>query len=278
MSNIVPADAGGRHKLGTIVDSLTELNVLNEDEEIVIPHVRRQCLHETNVEVSQEQIQQGAGGVALNFIAAGVPIGADLGGGGNSSQNDKFGFARVDTEWFQPTTDDYQDAVTKASGLKDYLESSRFAPVYMITGIKTGREPSITRMRGSKVEGKFLLGVDVGGVASIGPRGDGSRTVNLSQKSDVSTDLLFGIKVRKLMYKRRHVVLGKREWSNEPYNKGAELVGADRGEVPQADVAPFYVEEVELSNELMGCINRDEEDVDGSVITWILPEGDEVPH
>jgi hypothetical protein len=56
VANIVPPDAGGPLEIGTIIDSLQELNPLNEGEEIKLAHERMFCIHEEGFEATRNQV------------------------------------------------------------------------------------------------------------------------------------------------------------------------------------------------------------------------------
>ncbi|KAF2823606.1 hypothetical protein CC86DRAFT_372543 [Ophiobolus disseminans] len=268
VSNVLPETAGGRHKIGTIVDNLQVLTPLNEYEEIEIPNVRRFCTHEPNFKATRDQILKGSGGVGVKLAALQVPVGGEIGGGGNNSVDDSYNCVSLDTEWIYPTKDDYIKAV-KSVGLQDYLTSSKYASVYIITGIKTGRQPSIALKRSSEIEGHTQLGIDMGGWGNIGPRGDGSKTRNTMQSSEGSSDIVIGVRVRKLSYKKQYWLFGKRILTDKPYDEGAEMVGENRAKDLKED---YDVDELELEEEMEGSVKIDEQEPGGEIVTWVVPE------
>lgn len=141
----------------------------------------------------------------------------------------------------------------------------------MITGIKIGRQASVVLKRGDQVEGHFQLGIDLGSGGTIGPKGDGSTTGNVMQRAEKSNDLVLGVRVRKLSYKKRYWIFGDRVLTDKPGDKGAELVGMDSNKGVEGLEIDFEADELDLDDELRGFVKEDEEEA-GETVTWIVPE------
>jgi hypothetical protein len=252
----VPPPPLGPLKLGTIIDSLEDLNPLNLGNELQVDKSRIFKFHEEDFEITREEILKGTGGVGIK-IASLPGIGADVSAGGETTIHDTYKFAALDTEYFPAGIDDYQTAAGN-SRVQQHLKYSGFAPVYMITGMKIGHNPQVTITRNGKVQGTFSIGVDTGGV-TLGPHSDLSKETKISQGSKSSPDsIVFGIRVRKLLYKKRYIVAGQRSLHNEAYNSKAELVGVTG---PGDEVAPeFDVTVAELDEELKGAVKEEKDD------------------
>jgi hypothetical protein len=255
-------------QLGTIIDDLHEVVPLNQNEELKLDQARLYCEHETDFEATREQMLKGKVGIGLKFLAV---QGGEVSLGGKRSVDDKYKFGSLDTLFFYPKPDDYVEAV-KSEGLRGFLEASNYGPVYMITGIKTGRRPSVSLTRVKNVEGKLDVGIDTGTGISIGPKFDPSKSTTITQKSKGSTDYIWAVRVRKLSYKKRWGIAGPRAWANEAHNAGAELVGTDRDTKYRSEDAFFNAEELELEEELEGYVKATEENQEGETITWVVPK------
>ncbi|KAH7348963.1 hypothetical protein BKA65DRAFT_271692 [Rhexocercosporidium sp. MPI-PUGE-AT-0058] len=264
----VPAPPKGPLKLGSIIDSLEELNPLNAGAEPTIDKSRLCSFHEEEFEITREQIVKGTGGVGIKFDA--VPgAGIDISAGNSTTIHDTYKFAQLDTEYFPPNTDDYVAAVA-AKGVQRHLKYSGYKPVYMITGMKIGHQPQVTLKRNGEVHGTFSIGVDTATV-KVGPHANLSKTTNIEQGAQRSPDsIVFGIKVRKLSYKRRYFFAGDMELHDDSYNESAELVGVDRDDDLGAEKAPqFDVSELELDEELDGLIAEEKDDTNEGKIAFV---------
>lgn len=252
-------------QLGTIIDDLNDVFPLNQNEEITLDQARFYCEHETDFEATREQILKGKAGIGLKVLAV---KGGEASLGGERGIDDKYTFGAVDTLFFYPTSKDYDEAV-KSKGLKGFLETSKYAPVYMITGIKTGRKSTISLSRVKKVEGSLDAGFDTGAGVSLTSKFDPSKATTITQKADKAGDSILAIRVRKLSYKKTWGFVGAREWTNEAHNAGAELVGKDRDE-EEASPDIFEVEEKELDEELQNCDLKTEQNQEGETVTWVI--------
>jgi hypothetical protein len=264
----VPAPPKGPLKLGTIIDSLEELNPLNAGAEPTIDESRQFSFHEEEFEITREQIVKGTGGVGIKFVA--VPgVGVDTSAGGETTINDTYKFAELDTKYFPPCISDYEAAVV-AKGVQRHLKYSGYKPVYMITGMKIGHRPEVTLKRNGVVHGTFSIGVDTATV-TVGPHADLSKTKNITQAAKRSPDsIVFGIRVRKLSYKRKYIIVGDRELEDDSYNDEAELVGVDRDDDTGAEKAPqFDVSELKFDKELDGLVLEERDDANEGKIAFV---------
>jgi hypothetical protein len=205
-------------------------------------------------------------------VAWQIPFGADVSGEGEISADDTFFAKSLDTLFFYPTKADYTEAV-KSTQLQEYLRTANHPSVYIITGMKIARQPSLTLKRGKKSGGQGQLGFNMGDGSNVGIRGDGLDTRNTSQTSQKVTDIVLAIRVRRLSYKRKYPILGQRQWSDRAHDGGAELVGKERSEVSSQQEAEFEVDELELDDkDFQGNVTEEEKKADGERITWVFPE------
>jgi hypothetical protein len=201
-----------------------------------------------------------------------VPVGVDISGEGETSADDTFNVKSLDTLFFRPTKVDYTEAV-KSTQLQEYLQEANYPSVYIITGMKIAREPSVTLKRGDHTGGQGQLGLNMGDGSNVGIRGDGSKARNTIQKSEKSTDIVLAIRVQKLSYKKKYYIIGQRRWSDKAHDGGAELVGRERSEGLSKQKPEFGVDEVELDHEeLQGNVKEEEKEADGETVTWVVPE------
>ena len=85
-----------------------------------------------------------------------VPVGGDVSGEGETSADDTFNATSLDTLFFSPTKEDYVQAV-KSAQLQEYLKPAEYPSVYIITGMKIAREPSIALKRGKKIAAQGMF-------------------------------------------------------------------------------------------------------------------------
>lgn len=247
--HLVGKVAIGFLQLGTIIGDIRDPMSLNEDEEPEIAQSRRHCLHEAKSATTRDELLQAGAEIAAKAASLeGVGGKAKLERGSSFALN--YQFESIDTLSFNPTLEDYLQAV-QASGVQAFLRSSKYRPVYMITGLKIGRHPTSTSLTSNtKTEGQLEAGVHLESALSLGPGLGASKSVTVTQKSEESSDYVFAIKVRKLQYRKPYFGLfGPGELADAAYNAGAELVGVDN--TPQAEEqAVFDVEELDLDHEV----------------------------
>ena len=257
----------GHIQLGTLIDDLGDIVPLNPNEELNLGQDRLYCEHETTFTASREDMLKGNCGVGLKVLAMQA---AEASAGGERGDHDTYKFGSLDTLFFYPTKADYQEAV-KSKGLTEYLEGSGYSPVYLITGIKTGRRPAVDLQRTRKVNAALDVSIDTGTGISVGPKLDASKSVVLKQGSEESTDYIWAVRVQKLSYRKKWKIFGEREWANRPHLDGAELVGVESAETVSEVEEWYEVEEMALEDETKGYVEMTELNQDGEVVTWIVP-------
>ncbi|KAH8754556.1 hypothetical protein F5883DRAFT_573043 [Diaporthe sp. PMI_573] len=255
----------GHLQLGSMIDDLHDIFPLNENEELKLSQDRLYCQHEKAFTASREDVLKGKLGASIKAFAMQA---AEVSVGGERGDNDTYKFGDLDTLYFYPTPADYLEAV-KSEGLKGFLESSGYSPVYLVTGIKTGRQPNVELERVRKGEVNADIGIDTGTGFEVGPKRDVSKNVTIKQGSEESTDYIWAIKVQKLTYMKKWRLFGERSWSNQPFVRSAELVNTkDLGAQVEES---FDAEELEIKEELVGYSEVTETDKEGEDVTWVVP-------
>ncbi|KAI8656520.1 hypothetical protein LRP88_11825 [Fusarium phalaenopsidis] len=251
----VPPPPQGPLKLGTVIGNLQDPTPLSEN--LHVEESRQILFRDEEFEVNLEQVLKGVGGVGLNVLD--TPVGIDLSGGGETTNNDTYKFKQLDTVFVSPTLDDYKTAVAVPS-LQEHLEYSGYKPVYIITGMKIGHQPQVTLRRGNQLNGTFAIGFSDSNI-TLGTNANASSSRNIVQGSKRSPDsIVFAIRVRKLSYKKRHFLGSQRDLHDSSHNYNAELVGVGNDEDEENEVPVFDVEEMDLDEEIKGRATQEWED------------------
>lgn len=258
-----PPAPAGRFTLGTIIDDFDSLWPLNQDEEPVIDQSQLHCHHEDKFCASRAKIENGGRYAGWRLLHLG-PLGEGW-AGRRSTHHMRYCFKRIDTLSFTPTKEYYMEAF-ESVGVQDYLSTSNNKPVYMITGIKTGHEPSITSTRNAPRKTRTALDLEMYGRIPRPhpgvPGADASLISDMIFARVVRSSAVFAISVVKLVADAEF----------PPQDESAEMSGDDSSETSD-DVIMILkdIKEVELDAELQNMDVRNEHFGDGEVITWIKP-------
>ncbi|KAH8599216.1 hypothetical protein B0O99DRAFT_591085 [Bisporella sp. PMI_857] len=262
----IPED---RLKLGTIIDDLHNPDPLNTGEEPDIEHGRLYCEHDLSFEASPERILKRNFAIGLKFWGV-TGTGGHVSMGRVSGGEETYTSEALDTIYFNPKREDYDNAV-KSTSVQEFLKFSGYKPVYIITGLKIVHRPNIILQRSGVSEYEAKAGLHTGHGVHVGPKLGASKSLAVTQKSQSTDKYIFAIRVTKLTYKRKYLVIpGSREWRSEQYRDGAELAGANRLEEDESDDLHFDVEESELDAELDACLVKSETQKDGNSVTWVV--------
>lgn len=268
-----------RLRLGTIISSIQDLTRLNAGKEATIETARLDYWHDTDFKASREDALKGEAGVELK-IAALEGVGGEGKVDGERGNTDRYNFSAIDTIEFEPLEEDYHGA-GQAEGVQTFLKKTKYHPVFYITGIKVGRvapdggsEPTFDATRVKSLGGTLSLGISIPSAASIGPKVCGSKDLTITQQYKEHNDRIFAIRVRRLKHKKRGL-FGPREWIDESYNDGAEMVGDDveKQEEDKPDAVFDEVEEIDLDEkELKDYKKITETNERGQQVTYIVPK------
>jgi hypothetical protein len=152
-----PAD--GPIALGSIIyDLLDPGESVNENETIEIPADKKYTAHKYDWEQVIESTKDGRGGIWARCLII-LGLGGNVGATFDTITVDHYRFQDLETAYFSPTRAYIEESVDKP-GVRRFLEGTRYAPMYMVTGLKTVRGP------GSQVTNKRSM--VLGGHSNIG--------------------------------------------------------------------------------------------------------------
>jgi hypothetical protein len=242
--------------------------VLNERCRTAIPQAEIYCHHKTGFTAKRSDIRKGAYGIWAEFVGQ-TGIGGELCWSHESTGEDIYAFKQLDTMYFTPTVA-YLKASMNAPDVADWIDGANFAPVYIVTGLKIARSPSVNMKKGNDWEFSGHLGLqDPAGVPlRVGPKINPSGSRKSEEGWEESDDFIYGVRVKKLVYKKRWLSFGKREdLKSMDYIRGATLVGDDDSESDEEE----DILEIDFEGELE---RREEvrEVEDGTETFWILPQ------
>ncbi|UPK95230.1 hypothetical protein LCI18_006165 [Fusarium solani-melongenae] len=160
----------------------------------------------------------------------------------------------------------------KELDVAEYVQATDWAPVYLVKGLKVTVQPSIQMNTSKDFSALREAGVsEVTGLpVNVGPRVAFRSQDQSSEGWTTSDDFIYGIRVEKLVYKRRWLSRQRRDegpLQSKLFTKGAQLVGEDddSGEEDQGDIV-----ELELGEDLDGMEMVPQMET-GEETTWVLP-------
>ncbi|KAH8600193.1 hypothetical protein B0O99DRAFT_464589, partial [Bisporella sp. PMI_857] len=200
--SINPLDKKGILQLGSIIvdiDSAEE--PLTEECHVSIPPTKNiQRSQQRGFTARMSSMRRGDFGVWAKLVGT-DGIGGELSYAPERSGEDIYHFRAVDTEYFSPSKDYLRNSME--ADVVDMYVTEHKVPVYMVTGLKTARGPSVWMATGKSDEAKLELGLQQpGGVPiELGPKLDVSREARREMGFEDSDDFIVGIRVKKLVYK-----------------------------------------------------------------------------
>ncbi|KAH0441204.1 hypothetical protein CcaCcLH18_02114 [Colletotrichum camelliae] len=243
--SIPPIEAGGILELGSIIASVADADEpINVDCHVRIPISKLLCGHQYGFSATKSRMATGEYGIWAQVVGV-DGLGCELSWAPERSAEDVYYFRRIDTIYFNPTQEYIEESMSK-DDVKDHVVGTGYCPVYMITGLKTARGPSVKMSKGRKWTNTIELGLQepVGIPIQLGPKFDTSRETRQEMGFEDSTDFIIGIRVKKLMYKRDWIQRLKRKPGKlvaKQHNKGATMV--------DDDVVKVYDEVVDLDDD-----------------------------
>ncbi|RSL76630.1 hypothetical protein CEP51_009787 [Fusarium floridanum] len=161
----------------------------------------------------------------------------------------------------------------KELDVAEYVEATGWAPVYLVTGLKVAVQPSVqmSTSKGFSASGEAGVTEATGLPVNVGPRVDLEGQDQSSQGWKTSDDFIFGIRVEKLVFKRRWFSRQRRDegpLQSKLFTRGAQLVGddSDSDEEDEED----EIVELELGEDLDG-MEKVSEMENGEETLWVLP-------
>ncbi|KAI1740734.1 hypothetical protein F4680DRAFT_85102 [Xylaria scruposa] len=228
--SINPPEAGGLLELGSIIADVKNADEppINEHCRVLIPQGQLFCSHQNGFTATQAQLRSGGYGIVAKLMGL-EGIGGELLRSYEKNAEDVYGVRRIDTIYFIPTPEYIRESMAKAD-VKDYVEGSGYEPVYMVTGLKTARGPSVTITKAKKADATVEVGVDLtstGLPLKVGPKFGMGKETRYEMGFDESTDFIAGIRVRKLAYKKHWLFRIPGALIIKEYNNGATMVDDD---------------------------------------------------
>lgn len=155
---------------------------------------------------SRRDMLSGKAGVWAKVLASVVGVTARAGVDFERDDDTVYQFRCLETTYFNPTKD-YLRSSMAAPAVRTYMRAAKFAmPVYMITGIKVGRDVAVQSSH--RVGRGFSAGVEVG---DLGSAGEGGPEVEMRRETaDGFTftrgdDCVVALRLRKLTYKKGEI-------------------------------------------------------------------------
>lgn len=225
--SINPPNKGGFLELGSVIKSIeTADEPLNQECHVAIPAKTKQTHTQRGFTARLSSMTRGDYGVWAKLVGVDA-AGGEVSWAHGRSGEDVYHFREVYTEYFNASKTYALDCM-KQDEVDMYVSESE-EPVYLVTGLKTARGPSVWTAAGKSDEVKFELGLhQPGGIpVELGPKLDSSREKRREMGFEDSDDFIVGIRVKKLMYKKHWLKRTRGELSVEEYNTGAALAGDD---------------------------------------------------
>ncbi|KAK2752268.1 hypothetical protein CKAH01_17741 [Colletotrichum kahawae] len=229
--SIPPVEAGGILELGAIIASVADADEpINEDCHVSIPISKLLCSHQKGFSATKSSMTTGEYGIWAKVVGV-DGFGCELSWAPERSAEDIYHFRGIDTIYFNPSQEYMEESMSKVD-VKDFIVGSGYGPVFMVTGLKTARGPSVKMSKSKKWTNTVELGLqEPGGIPiELGPKFDTSKETRQEMGFEDSTDFIIGIRVKKLMYKKHW-----RQWLTripgklvaKQHNKGATMVDDD---------------------------------------------------
>ena len=223
--SIPPVEAGGTLELGSIIASVASADeLLNEDCHVRIQQVKLFCSHQRGFTATKSRMTSGEYGVWAKFVGVGG-VGGELSWASERSAEDVYNFRSIDTIYFNPSHE-YMEESMNQDDVKDHVAGSGHEPVYMVTGMKTARGPSVRMSKSRMLKGTVELGLQQPGGLPIelGPKFSTSKEVRQEMGFEDSTDFIIGIRIKMLMFKKHWLTRAPGALIAKEHNKGAVMV------------------------------------------------------
>ncbi|KAK3356654.1 hypothetical protein B0T25DRAFT_629937 [Lasiosphaeria hispida] len=130
-------------------------------------------------------------------------FGGELSSSCGFSDETKYNFNRLDTFTFNPSAD-YLEASMRELEVTEYVETTDWELVCLAIGIKVAVGPRIRLSKTTSTVGKVEMGLHQPASlpVEIGPRVGFERDGHVSEGWETSDDFIFGLRIKKLVYKR----------------------------------------------------------------------------
>lgn len=270
--SIIPPDSGGYLHLGSIITSVSKADdePVNVDCRVYIPESNVQHHHQSGFTATRSRMLSDSYGILARLVAT-QGLGGELSWAPEMSGDDIYYFRSIRTMYFTPKQEYLNESMNKED-VRDHIESNGYAAVYMITGLKVAQGPSIRTSKGKKRAFNLEVGVQQpGGLPlELGPRLSASREARIEMGFEDSDDFVFGIRVKKLVYKRHWLTRTIQDGVvATEHNKGATMYDDSRDQPEPEDVLDLG-DEYNLEGDTQREIHLEEVDSESLEEIWIL--------
>ncbi|RKL50908.1 hypothetical protein BFJ72_g361 [Fusarium proliferatum] len=204
-----PPPPHGPVDLGHILDNPTTLSPLNagpaqrlkiSPDEIFGPHKM------DSFTATRKQLFSGKFGIWAKFLSALLGLGANASVNTELDDDAVYSFGSLETIFFNPT-DDYIRSSMTVPVMRSFMRSAKFSlPVYMITGIKIGREVSVQSSHAEKRGFDISTGAGHPGDPASGGLEMGAQSTKAQGISfKRGDDCVIALRLRKITYKAGRV-------------------------------------------------------------------------
>ncbi|KAL6813100.1 hypothetical protein GGI42DRAFT_364437 [Trichoderma sp. SZMC 28013] len=243
--SIPPPDANGPLQLGSLLYELSDPAPLNTKDRRPVPEgdIFRSQVDQFGTAMSRQT--SGELGIFAKLLGL-DGVGGKLKINGARSKNEMLLVDRLDTMYFDPSTE-YMKLAMQTPSVRAFRDATRDRkPLFMVTGIKTARGASVSAMGGRALGGSVEAGMPdlATGLVQIGATAGGEMSRENRMGFQSSSDFVLGYRVSLINMKKNT----KRP---KVYTRGAtfvsdnveEIVDEDRGE-PDAihDFSPESME------------------------------------
>lgn len=242
---------------------------MNVDCRLDIPESKIQHHHQSGFTAKSSHILNNEYGILARVAMQG--LGGELSWASERSGDDIYHFRSFDTVYFTPKKE-YLDKSMNEEDVRDYIESHGYAAVYMITGLKIARGPSVKMSNGRKTTFNGELGVQQpGGLpVELGPKLNVSKEARMEMGFEDSDDFIFGIRVRKLAFKKHWLTRIVQDGVVDmEYNARATMYSDEGKEIQQEGVLDLG-DEYELEEQTQVEVQVKESDGEGTGEVWVL--------
>ncbi|KNB04701.1 hypothetical protein FOXG_16328 [Fusarium oxysporum f. sp. lycopersici 4287] len=244
-----PPPPYGPVDLGHILDNPTTLNPLNagptqrlkiSSDEIYGPHKME------GFTATRKELFSGKFGIWAKFLSTVLGVGANAGVNTELDDDTVYSFGSLETMFFNPT-DDYIRSSMTVPVIRSFMRSARFAlPVYMITGIKVGREVSVQSSHQERRGFDMSTGAGHPGNPASGGLEMGTHSTKAQGFSfERGDDCVVALRLRKITYKSGEVK-HKVEVKGATMQDGSQVLKED--ETPELDLSDDIRCEVALDD------------------------------
>ncbi|PHH92007.1 hypothetical protein CDD83_9375 [Cordyceps sp. RAO-2017] len=177
-------------------------------------------------------------------------------------------------------TRDYMLESMNQDCVKKFVQGTGYEPVYMITGLKIARGPAVAFKAGGRRGFKAAVGLKNPGPirgVDVGSTAEHSHDVEQSFEWERSDDFVFGMRFKRLYFKKALLLRKLGGFVAEPFHKGAMLVDNDvkangMGMLEEVEDVEIDGSDDELNGKDRMVIDGDENGTCGATgpIVWVV--------